>query len=128
MKKYTEKELAELANGVFNDDKESPVVYADDNGTFRTPQQYEELKKKGQHIGFEFVFKNPNVTEAKTVALPAADPEADKKIEALEKEIERLNELKTVKGAQEQLDAKDKTIADLQSKLEAATKPADAAQ
>jgi hypothetical protein len=118
--KYSKEELAELAKGVFKDDKESPMVYADDEGTFRTPQQYAAMKKEGKHTGFTNVFKNPNVKEG-TAAAPASDPEMEKKLAEALKEIDRLNTLKSVKEAKAALDAKDAEIAELKAKLDSLT-------
>lgn len=115
---YTKEELAELAKGVFKDDKESPMIYADANGTFRTPAQYEALKKEGKHKDFSFEFKNPNVKSVKAEAADADPATAEKLAEAL-KEIDRLNGLKSVTQAKAALEAKDVEIADLKKQIEA---------
>lgn len=86
---YTEKELSELAVGVFRDDKTSPRIYADASGTFRTPQQYDELKKEGKHEPFKFVFENPNNKQVpKTQA--EVDAKSAQRIAELEVQVAEL--------------------------------------
>ncbi len=64
--KYTKEELTELAKGVFCDDKTSPSIYANEEGTFRNSVQYDALPNKSEDgkpgkDSFLFEFKNPNV-------------------------------------------------------------------
>jgi peptidoglycan hydrolase CwlO-like protein len=113
MKKYTEEELAELAKGVFKDDKESPVVYADEFGTFRNSVQYEALKKEGKHTPFKYAFKNPSVKQSQSV-------DADKhaaRISDLESQIEDLQDERD--AAQEKAEGAAKTIDSQRSKIAA---------
>jgi hypothetical protein len=121
MKKYTQDELQAIADKLL---KDRAVVYGDADATFISEAKYEKLKGDEKKAFTKY--------ESKTfkAATAAGDPEAEKKlaeatetIGKLEKEIERLNGLKSVKEAKEALAEKDKVIAELEEKLKA-TQPA----
>lgn len=88
---YTKEALAGLAKGVFADDKTSPSIYADAEGTFRNSTQYDALEEKDQKK-FPFEFKNLNRKEEPTApeggeveptvkaAVKAAKPKVVKKL------------------------------------------------
>lgn len=113
---YTEEQLAELAKGVFNDDKTSPSIYANEVGTFRNSVQYAAMSDEEKKT-FPFEFKNPNV---KSVEVSVVDTEAitalQSQLDEANAEIARLNGLKSISAAkdlQAQLDAANAKIAEL---------------
>jgi plasmid replication initiation protein len=139
MKKYTEQELKAIAAQLFKNSDEA-VKYADDHGTFISEAKYNAKKaaaeKKGasdeakaELAAFKHKFENQNIAPAE-----ASDPEAQKKlaeanatIEKLNKQIEKLEELKKVKDIKtavaNAVAEKDAIIAELEGKLAEATKP-----
>lgn len=119
--KYSEEELAELAKGVFRDDKTSPSIYADEEGTFKNSQQYDAMSDEEKEK-FPFEFKNPNVKETTLTTDPAlAKENAD-----LKAEIERLNGLKSVaavKAAEAEVTTLQSKVAELEAKIVELTPP-----
>lgn len=116
MNKVSKEKKEELAASAFKDAPGEALLHVTDSGTVLNNQEYDALKDKSGCDSF----KNPNKGEE---AQPTAgDPEATAKLEAAEKEIERLNELKSVKDAKAKLAAKDAEIADLKKQIEELTK------
>lgn len=109
--KYNKEELSKLAKGVFKDDKTSPSVYANEEGTFLNSDQYEERKKAGTHKSFVFEFKNPNVKPA-----PVADESAkDAEIAELKRSIADRDE--ALVDAHDHIKAQDARIDSLEHEI-----------
>lgn len=112
--KLTAKEKEAIAASAFKDAPDEEVLYVSDSGTVLNKKEYEARANKQGCDPFEHKVE-------KEAAAPAGDPEAAAKLEAAEKEIERLNELKSVKDAKAKLAAKDAEIAELKKQIEELT-------
>lgn len=151
--KYSKEELAELAKGVFKDDKESPAIYADEEGTFRNSLQFEAMTAE-ERENFPFKFESPyhkKVEEdekpAGTIVVKGKEVTADeieqliselidegkdqaaivedqaKKIKLLQDELQERGE--QIKNQRQAIAEKDKEIAELKKALKAkSNKPA----
>jgi hypothetical protein len=86
MSKYSDKQLANLAEGVFKCSPKEPVFYACSNGTFLNSRQYAKLSDKDKEDYKPF--KNPNLKapEAADVDAAKAEAAAAAKAEKAEKE------------------------------------------
>lgn len=104
MKKYSKQELAELAQGVFRDDKESPSIYANEEGTFRNSKQYAAMSSDERKAFHEF--KNPHVKESENDELKALFEKMEQQAVQISAQADQIDALR------EQVDKQAETIAE----------------